>query len=278
MLSTLGPSPPLGVGVTFDGLGGERRRYWLDGGLQLLGGEAMNKSIHGLVGTALVCLGVSGCTPAAKDAGSDTSAIQAKALPESATKSVAPTTAPVESTTAPAVAAAPQVKPKVQAPSKEAVVPKTKGGPPAPTDAAKAEAARADSIRQAQERAEAMRTARLDSVKRAESAKAAAKTEPSVARTEEALPAGTDLAAQGKVPYQENCRKCHGVIGVPPKTMKAKYPKIATFDAEFLTKHSADSIVTVLTNGKNEDMRSFKDKLSHSEMVAVAAYIRSFVR
>jgi mono/diheme cytochrome c family protein len=238
----------------------------------------MNKSIHALVVTALVCLGVSGCKPAAKDAGSDTTAIQAKALPESATKSAAPTMAPVESTTAPAIAAAPQAKPKVQAPIKEAVAPKATGGPPAQTDAAKAEAARADSIRQAQERAEAMRTARLDSVKRAETAKAAVKTEPSVARAEEALPGGTDLAAQGKVPYQENCRKCHGVIGVPPKTMKAKYPKIATFDAEFMTKHSADSIVTVLTNGKNDDMKSFKDKLSHSEMVAVAAYIRSFAR
>lgn len=237
----------------------------------------MNKSIHGLVVTALVCLGVSGCKPAAKDAGSDTTVIQAKALPESATKSAAATTAPVESTTAPAIAAAPQAKPKLQAPIKDAVVPKTTGGAPA-TDAAKAEAARADSIRQAQERADAMRTARLDSVKRAETAKAAVKTEPSVARTEEALPAGTDLAAQGKVPYQENCRKCHGVIGVPPKTMKAKFPKIATFDAEFMAKHSADSIVTVLTNGKNEDMKSFKDKLSHSEMVAVAAYIRSFAK
>ena len=80
----------------------------------------------------------------------------------------------------------------------------------------------------------------------------------------------------GKAPYEEFCRKCHGVRGVPPKTMKAKYAKIATFDSAFVAKHSDDSVVTVLTKGKNEDMKSFKEKLSHEQMVAVAAYIRSF--
>ncbi|HXV15432.1 MAG TPA: cytochrome c [Gemmatimonadaceae bacterium] len=80
---------------------------------------------------------------------------------------------------------------------------------------------------------------------------------------------------EGKVQYEANCRKCHGVRGVPPKTMKAKFPKIATFDAEFFTKHSQDSIVKILTKGKNEDMKSFKDKLTHEEMESVAKYIKS---
>ena len=82
---------------------------------------------------------------------------------------------------------------------------------------------------------------------------------------------------EGKAPYEANCRKCHGVRGVPPKTMKAKYPKIATFDAAFFAEHSQDSIVKVLTNGKGENMKSFKDKLTHEQMVAVAQYIRAFV-
>ena len=81
----------------------------------------------------------------------------------------------------------------------------------------------------------------------------------------------------GKAPYEANCRKCHGVRGVPPKTMKAKYPKIATFDADFFAKRSDDSVVTVLTKGKGDDMKSFKEKLTHDQMVAVAAYIREFV-
>jgi mono/diheme cytochrome c family protein len=80
----------------------------------------------------------------------------------------------------------------------------------------------------------------------------------------------------GMAPYQENCKKCHGVRGVAPKTMKTKYPKIATFDSAFFAKRTDDSVVTVLTKGKNDDMKSFKDKLSHEQMVAVAAYIRSF--
>jgi mono/diheme cytochrome c family protein len=80
----------------------------------------------------------------------------------------------------------------------------------------------------------------------------------------------------GKVPYEENCRKCHGVRGIPPKTMKAKYEKIPNFDAEFFEKHSADSIVNVLTKGKNENMKSFKGKLTPEEMKQVADYIRTF--
>jgi mono/diheme cytochrome c family protein len=92
--------------------------------------------------------------------------------------------------------------------------------------------------------------------------------------------AASRLAAQAagdvKTLYEDNCRKCHGVRGVPPKTMKEKFPKIATFDSAFIAAHSADSIVKVLTKGKNEDMKSFKEKLSHDQMVAVAAYIRSF--
>jgi mono/diheme cytochrome c family protein len=82
----------------------------------------------------------------------------------------------------------------------------------------------------------------------------------------------------GKAPYEDNCRKCHGVRGVPPKTMKTKYPKIATFDAEFFTKHSKDSIVTILTKGKGQDMKSFKEKLTHEQMEQVADYIRTFVK
>jgi mono/diheme cytochrome c family protein len=58
--------------------------------------------------------------------------------------------------------------------------------------------------------------------------------------------------------------------------MKAKYKKIATFDSAFVVKHSQDSIVTILTKGKNEDMKSFKDKLTHEQMENVAKYIKTF--
>ena len=83
----------------------------------------------------------------------------------------------------------------------------------------------------------------------------------------------TAQAADGKVLYEANCKKCHGVLGTPPKAMKEQYPKIATFDAAFIAKHSDDSIVTVLTKGKGEDMKPFKGKMKHEEMEAVAKYV-----
>ncbi len=76
----------------------------------------------------------------------------------------------------------------------------------------------------------------------------------------------------GKMLYMQSCRKCHGAAGVPGSAMKAKFPKLATFDAAFFARRSVDSIVTVLENGKGDGMKSFKDKLSASEMKAVAVY------
>lgn len=84
--------------------------------------------------------------------------------------------------------------------------------------------------------------------------------------------------AKGKVEYEANCRKCHGVRGVPPKSMKTKFPKLLAFDAAFFAKHSKDSVVKVLTKGKNEDMKSFKGKLSHEQIEQVADYIKGFAK
>ena len=79
--------------------------------------------------------------------------------------------------------------------------------------------------------------------------------------------------ADGKVLYEANCKKCHGALGTPPKAMKEQFAKIATFDAAFIAKHSADSIVVVLTKGKGEDMKPFKGKMPPAEMAAVAHYV-----
>jgi mono/diheme cytochrome c family protein len=233
--------------------------------------QEMNMSNRLLVLAALAAMSMSGCQQAGKEAGNDTTASQIKAPAETSV------TKPAEPIAEPAMATQPQVKPAPKGQIKEAVPPKNEL--PGLDKARKAaEAARADSIKRAQAlaQAEAIRTARLDSLKQAEAARARAKPEPVVTRGEGVLPAGPGQVAQGKIPYEENCRKCHGVRGVPPKTMQAKFPKIVTFDAAFFAKHSDDSVVTVLTKGKNEDMKSFKDKLTHAQMVAVAAYLRSF--
>jgi mono/diheme cytochrome c family protein len=92
------------------------------------------------------------------------------------------------------------------------------------------------------------------------------------------LAAGTHRAQapDGKALYEENCRKCHGVRGVPPKAIKEKFPKVQTFTDDFLAKVGDDSLVKVMTTGvgKAEDMKSFKDKMSKEEMAAVAKYVR----
>lgn len=81
-------------------------------------------------------------------------------------------------------------------------------------------------------------------------------------------------AVDGKAIFEEHCRKCHGVAGVPLKAMKTLLPKLPTFDAAFTAARSDDSVVTILTNGKGKDMKSFKDKLTADEMTAVARYLR----
>ena len=84
--------------------------------------------------------------------------------------------------------------------------------------------------------------------------------------------------ADGKTVYDANCKKCHGATGTPVAPMKKKYEKLAAFDAAFFAKRSDDSVVAILTNGKGDNMKSFKDKLKPDEMAAVAKYIRGFAK
>lgn len=101
---------------------------------------------------------------------------------------------------------------------------------------------------------------------------------PAVTPPRAAAVANAPDDSTGKVWYEENCRKCHGVRGVPSKVMQAKFPKLAAFDAAFFAVRSNDSVVTVLSKGKGEGMRSFNEKLTQAQMVSVASYIRSFGR
>jgi len=75
--------------------------------------------------------------------------------------------------------------------------------------------------------------------------------------------------------YDDNCMMCHGVRGLPPKAMKANYPKIATFDAAFIKSRTDDSIVKILTRGKSDVMVSFRGRLTPEEMAIVAKYVRA---
>ncbi len=83
-------------------------------------------------------------------------------------------------------------------------------------------------------------------------------------------------AQDAKAVYDANCKKCHGVAGTPPKAMATKFPKLAPFDAAFFAKRTDDSVVKILTKGKDQDMVSFKDKMTPAEMAAVSKYIHEF--
>lgn len=89
----------------------------------------------------------------------------------------------------------------------------------------------------------------------------------------------TPQEVDGKALYLENCRACHGVLGVPTKQAAKKYEKIPNLsDPAFWVRRSDDSVVVVLRKGVGRDMKSFSEKFSAAEMVAVAKYVRTLVR
>lgn len=92
------------------------------------------------------------------------------------------------------------------------------------------------------------------------------------------LLADRDLAAQeadGEAIYRKECKSCHGLKGVPPARERAKYKKLKAFAEDgFVAELSVDSIVTILTNGIDKNMKSFAKKLTEPEMQAVAGYTK----
>ena len=93
------------------------------------------------------------------------------------------------------------------------------------------------------------------------------------------LGAARPAAAQtpdGQALYRQHCRSCHGLKGVPPRALLSVYSGLVSFtDSLFAATASEQEIVSVLENGSGKDMKSFRDKLTKEEMVAVAAYVRT---
>jgi mono/diheme cytochrome c family protein len=80
-------------------------------------------------------------------------------------------------------------------------------------------------------------------------------------------------AADGKVLFEQNCKSCHGVRGIPAQAM-VKMMNVPRLDAGYFAKHSDDSIVVVLKKGRGANMKSFAGKLTPDQMVSIARYIR----
>lgn len=93
------------------------------------------------------------------------------------------------------------------------------------------------------------------------------------------LSQGAAAQTGGEDVYRKECKSCHGLKGVPPARAKGQYKKIkAVGEDGFVTSLSADSIVIILRNGIDKDMKSFKSKLSEDEMRAAADYIRTLAK
>lgn len=79
-------------------------------------------------------------------------------------------------------------------------------------------------------------------------------------------------APDPKTAYLTNCRKCHGTTGEASPAMKRMMPKIPNLDAKFMGTLSKADVVAALTKGKG-DMKPFGEKLSATEIDAVADYV-----
>ncbi len=87
---------------------------------------------------------------------------------------------------------------------------------------------------------------------------------------------GAAQAPDGAALYRQHCRTCHGARGTPSARMQGLYPKLVSLaDSSLPTRLSADSIVHLLVNGAGDDMKSFSEKLTRPEMVAVAEFVRT---
>jgi len=81
-------------------------------------------------------------------------------------------------------------------------------------------------------------------------------------------------STDGKSLFEANCKMCHGVRGVPPQAM-VKMMKVPVLDAAYFQKHTEDSVVVVLKKGRGTNMKSFAERLTPDQMLAVARYLRS---
>ncbi len=95
-----------------------------------------------------------------------------------------------------------------------------------------------------------------------------------------ALTAGAQVGAaqapDGAALYRQHCRTCHGTTGTPSARMQGLYPKLTSLaDTTLPARFSVDTIVHMMVNGLGDDMKSYSEKMTQAEMVAVAEFVRS---
>ena len=111
----------------------------------------------------------------------------------------------------------------------------------------------------------------------------ASPTNTATPRTASASPApsasaSVDEFAHAKEIYAKNCEGCHGpnAEGGLAK-VNNKQIKVPSLKAEHAIKHTDEQLTKMITNGE-EEMPSFKDKLSQQEINLMVRYIRQVVQ
>ena len=90
--------------------------------------------------------------------------------------------------------------------------------------------------------------------------------------------ASVDEFATAKANYQKHCEACHG----PQATgglvkVDNKQIKVPSLKAEHAMKHTDDQITKMITNGE-EEMPSFKNKMSSQEIAEMVRYVRKQIQ
>ena len=83
-----------------------------------------------------------------------------------------------------------------------------------------------------------------------------------------------DEFATAKVNFQKHCEACHG----PDATgglvkVENKQIKVPSLKSDHALKHTDDQITKMITNGE-EEMPSFKDKMTPQEIADMVKYVR----
>jgi len=83
-----------------------------------------------------------------------------------------------------------------------------------------------------------------------------------------------DEFATARANYQKNCEGCHGETGEGGLVkVENKRIKVPSLKADHALKHTDEQITKMITNGE-EEMPSFKDKMSTQEISDMVKYVR----
>ena len=90
--------------------------------------------------------------------------------------------------------------------------------------------------------------------------------------------ASVDEFAAAKANYAKHCEACHGpeATGGLVKVDK-KQIKVPSLKSDHAIKHTDDQITKMITNGE-EEMPSFKDKMSAQEIQDMVRYVRKGIQ